>query len=190
MHLMITRTEIRLYIMRHGETNSNQCKASPLLDEGLNSIGRKQVIAALNKTTIISPIDGVFSSELKRALETSELVLKKYNTQCISNPLFNERIFNPIESYKTFTQRVFNAIEYIVSYNNTRKKINTYLLCTHAVFIKQFLLLCSESKLNRDAFDIFNAMYGVKNAQVIELSFCNGSWVVPSFDDTFFCKDV
>jgi broad specificity phosphatase PhoE len=76
------RTEIRLYLIRHGETEYNQQRRiqGGGSNTDLNNTGRKQArnVALYFKD---KPIDAVYSSPLKRALFTAKAIAYYHNLE-------------------------------------------------------------------------------------------------------------
>lgn len=88
---------MRLYIMRHGETNWN---ARKLLQGGsetiLNENGRRLALVTGEALSDV-PFRKVFSSPLKRAMETTRLVLGNRNIEIVSEPRIREISFGIYE---------------------------------------------------------------------------------------------
>ena len=77
---------MKILLVRHGETDFNKNKLiQGHSDIVLNETGKEQAINAGQKITDFD-IDAVFSSPLKRALETARLMLDN------SNNIQNERL--------------------------------------------------------------------------------------------------
>ncbi|HSX28456.1 MAG TPA: histidine phosphatase family protein [Candidatus Saccharimonadales bacterium] len=67
---------MKLYLARHCRTNYNElelCNADPTIDVHLTSGGIKQAEALAEKLKPI-PIDHIFASELKRTMQTAEII--------------------------------------------------------------------------------------------------------------------
>ena len=66
------------YLFRHGETDFNRCGIiqGRKLDVGLNDIGRRQA-EKLAETTEIADAEVIYSSPLKRALETTNIIAER-----------------------------------------------------------------------------------------------------------------
>ncbi|KMT09353.1 hypothetical protein BVRB_6g134470 [Beta vulgaris subsp. vulgaris] len=66
-------------IVRHGETDWNAIgKMQGHLDVELNEIGRQQAVAVADRLSREPNISAIYSSDLKRALETAETIASKY----------------------------------------------------------------------------------------------------------------
>lgn len=63
-------TRGRLYLVRHGRTANNRLRYTGWRDTPLNDIGRKQA-RGLAEQLALQPIDVVFSSPLRRAVDTA-----------------------------------------------------------------------------------------------------------------------
>jgi broad specificity phosphatase PhoE len=90
----------RLFLARHGQTNSNKDKAVlGLLDEGLNETGIQQANEIAEKVKNMK-IDVLISSPLKRAYKTAEIIAKTIDLPIITMPDFRERAYGIIEGVK------------------------------------------------------------------------------------------
>jgi phosphohistidine phosphatase SixA len=71
---------MEVFILRHGDANSN---AKKLTDDSKRSLSEKGVKEIENATSFFEELevnfDHIFSSPLKRAKQTSEIILKKQN---------------------------------------------------------------------------------------------------------------
>ncbi|XP_057530293.1 phosphoglycerate mutase-like protein 4 [Amaranthus tricolor] len=66
-------------VVRHGETDWNAFgKIQGQLDVELNEIGRQQAVAVADRLSREPNISAIYSSDLKRALETAEKIASKY----------------------------------------------------------------------------------------------------------------
>ncbi|KAL9229754.1 hypothetical protein vseg_005188 [Gypsophila vaccaria] len=64
-----------IVVVRHGETDWNAlCKMQGQLDVELNEVGRKQALAVAERLSKEANISAVYSSDLKRALDTAEAI--------------------------------------------------------------------------------------------------------------------
>ena len=68
---------MKIYITRHGQTDSNKERKlmGQKIDDSLNEVGIKQA-KELAKSLFEEGFDIIFSSPLKRASETSEIIKK------------------------------------------------------------------------------------------------------------------
>jgi len=72
------KTETHLYLVRHGETNFNKqgIVQGRGVDSELNQTGLAQA-AALAKRFAANPVDAIYSSPLRRALQTAQTVARE-----------------------------------------------------------------------------------------------------------------
>jgi uncharacterized phosphatase len=139
---------MKLYFVRHGETNTNANLASSLsIDEPLNSLGIQQAKELAEELKDVK-FDAFISSPLKRALQTAELI-NKYNHGTLKvDKMWRERdakayadisLWNDIfdfdknvqidgqEPLREFFERVYAAIEDL----KREYKDKTVLLVSH-----------------------------------------------------------
>ena len=89
---------MKLYILRHGETDyNNQGRFQGQNDISLNERGKKQAEETKIKLKDIK-FDKVFVSPLKRAIETAKIVVPDYNLE-VDNRII-ERSFGKLEGKK------------------------------------------------------------------------------------------
>lgn len=85
---------MKIYIVRHGETDSN--KAGKLMgqriDESLNAEGLKQA-RKLAEDLALDKFDVIFSSPLKRAVETAKIISDKMRVPVVHRKNLMERDF-------------------------------------------------------------------------------------------------
>ena len=87
---------MKLYIIRHGQTESNSGhKLLGTTDEGINHYGYKQIMNAKEKLKEIK-FDICFSSPFKRTLETANILSNK-ETPIIIDDRLRERKFGDLE---------------------------------------------------------------------------------------------
>lgn len=90
-------TVTSIYLVRHGETDWNtQHKLQGHTDIPLNETGKSQA-KALQKVLLKEKIDAVFSSDLKRAVETAEILSSHLPLTVIKDEALRERKFGPFE---------------------------------------------------------------------------------------------
>ena len=81
----------RIYLVRHGETAWNSRKIwQGQFGEGLNDRGMKQAESAASKL-LGRTISTIFSSDLKRALDTARIISEKTGIRIQEDPEFRER---------------------------------------------------------------------------------------------------
>ena len=143
---------MKLYVVRHGQTNWNvENKLQGCVDIPLNDTGIKQA-DILAKTVESLDFDLIISSPLSRALDTAKIINKNLNVDLITNDALLERNFDCLEGvygsdydkylfwdynlnyeYKgvepiqSFFRRVYNFID-ILKENYSKKNL---LLVTH-----------------------------------------------------------
>ena len=150
MHLSFRRK--KFYFIRHGETRFNKEKRyTGLFDLSLNSDGVRQVENSLDILKIQN-ISLIYSSPLKRALETAHLISSYLNIPIIIINEFKERDFGSFQTRKKFNYKKkyfpnaqtlykhrretligFNKINIdnnvlIVAHSGTYKALSKYLL--------------------------------------------------------------
>lgn len=80
----------KIYLVRHGETEWNHSKrAQGLADIELNQAGREQAIKAAWEMSHIK-VDAVYSSDLKRAMDTARPMAESHGLEVITEPNFRE----------------------------------------------------------------------------------------------------
>ncbi|XP_074308761.1 phosphoglycerate mutase-like protein 4 isoform X2 [Silene latifolia] len=68
----------QIIVVRHGETDWNAIgKMQGQLDVELNEVGRQQAVAVAERLSKEANISAIYSSDLKRALETAEMIAAK-----------------------------------------------------------------------------------------------------------------
>jgi len=111
---------MKIFVVRHGETDSNKAKKlmGQRIDELLNSNGIKQAEELADKL-IDNNFDVIFSSPLKRALQTAEIIAGKINVSVYARDGLLERDFGSM-SGKSWDE----MIEKVESDNFNLKKID------------------------------------------------------------------
>ena len=152
---------ITLILVRHGETNWNVAgRLAGLIDEAvLTDEGEKQAIALSKKLKNLK-IDLIYTSELKRAIQTARIIAKHLKKKVIRSAAFNERSWGIFEgknwektknvlirtyetdrdnlrpeggeTYQEFKKRVFWEIEKIIKIEDGRK----ILIVTHGGVVR------------------------------------------------------
>lgn len=81
---------MNIYLLRHGQTNINRDgKYQSAVDKDLNEVGKRQA-ELLGKRLKNHSIDIIYSSDLKRVVETSEIINKYINSEIIAKKEFRE----------------------------------------------------------------------------------------------------
>ncbi|XP_051140460.1 phosphoglycerate mutase-like protein 4 [Andrographis paniculata] len=88
-----------IIIVRHGETEWNVVhRIQGQLDVDLNDVGRQQAVAVAKRLSREPKISAVYSSDLKRAYETAEVIAKHCGVpEVIKEPGFRERHVGDIQ---------------------------------------------------------------------------------------------
>jgi phosphoserine phosphatase len=81
---------MKLYFVRHGETDSNLRKSAVSFNDQLTEVGRKQAQKLAERISGI-PIDIILTSPQKRTKETAEIIAKKINKEIQEAPLLEEK---------------------------------------------------------------------------------------------------
>ena len=81
---------MKLYFVRHGETNSNLQKSVVNFNDQLTEVGRKQAQELARRICDIS-IDIILASPHKRTKETAEIIAKKINKENKEVSLLGEK---------------------------------------------------------------------------------------------------
>ncbi|KAM0039697.1 putative phosphoserine phosphatase [Helianthus debilis subsp. tardiflorus] len=89
----VARKYTEIVVVRHGETEWNaEKRIQGHLDVDLNDVGRQQAVAVAERLSRESKISAVYSSDLKRALETAETIASRCGgLQVIQDPNLRER---------------------------------------------------------------------------------------------------
>ena len=119
-----------LYIFRHGETDLNLQKKiqGSGMDFDLNGTGLKQATELCDKFTNI-PLEIIFSSPLKRAIQTAEIVAQHKNISIIVQENLKECFYGEAEGmYVTEVQKKYPDIIFTATPLNIEKIGFTVLL--------------------------------------------------------------
>ena len=101
---MCSVPDMKIFMVRHGETDYNVAKRiqGQEIDQSLNATGRKQAEERAEAMSGMT-FDVKFSSPLKRAGETAEIIAKGLNLQILYRDELKERSFGSL-SGKTFEE--------------------------------------------------------------------------------------
>jgi len=84
-------TDKKIFLIRHGETDWNREKIwQGLRGPGLNTNGREQIKSAALKLKDAN-IMKLYSSDIRRAVETSQIISKFLDLDFVTEPAFRER---------------------------------------------------------------------------------------------------
>ncbi|KVH92574.1 Histidine phosphatase superfamily, clade-1 [Cynara cardunculus var. scolymus] len=89
----VDRTFTEVVVVRHGETEWNaEKRIQGHLDIDLNDVGRQQAVAVAERLSGESNISAIYSSDLKRALETAQTIASRCGgLEVIQDPNLRER---------------------------------------------------------------------------------------------------
>ncbi|CAH1421054.1 unnamed protein product [Lactuca virosa] len=89
----VDRSFTEIVVVRHGETEWNaEKRIQGHLDIDLNDVGRQQAVAVAERLSGESKISAIYSSDLKRALETAETIANRCGgLQVIQDQTLRER---------------------------------------------------------------------------------------------------
>lgn len=174
--------ETIIYLVRHGETNWNrERRFQGQKDVPLNDYGRAQAKKLSEKLNLSnSNIDAIYSSDLKRAYETANIIAEKYNYDVRINIGLRERFFGvleglsleefkkdypntnfynfdidenlQIEPYTDFQRRIYNTILTI----SEQHPNSSILIVSHGAAINSFLHEISDGTLGAGQTKISN----------------------------------
>lgn len=171
--------KVKLILIRHGETQENiDGIVQGWLNTTLNDNGRRQALIASRKFT--DDIDAIYSSDLKRCLETSEYFLDKYeNVPFHKDSKLRERNFGDAQGTHKDSQdwEVFWASKYKVSIPNAEnlndytKRVNDFLeqlKASHQDY-ERILIITHGGTINRilDILKINENYQAIKNCESI-----------------------
>ncbi|XP_052200681.1 phosphoglycerate mutase-like protein 4 isoform X2 [Diospyros lotus] len=90
-----------IVVIRHGETAWNvEGRVQGHLDVELNEVGRQQAAAVADRLSRETAISAVYSSDLKRALETAQIIATKCSVpEVIQDPNLRERHLGGLQGY-------------------------------------------------------------------------------------------
>ncbi len=183
---------MKLYLIRHGETLDNKNGIVMGRSNGLLSdIGERQS-EQVSSFLIDKNIDLIYSSPLKRCIQTAEIISEKLDVEFVVNELINERdlgIYNGVNienvSFHDLdidnAQNMINGVEPLGS---IRKRVNDFLnslefdnssnigVVSHNNPIRMLLSIF----LNRDYESIVND-YRIKNCSICEITLNDGGKV-------------
>lgn len=83
---------MKIYLARHGRTNYNDlglCNADPSIDVHLTDTGKSQAKALAEKLKSVD-LDRIYVSELKRTLQTAEIVNQYHGVDILTDKRLND----------------------------------------------------------------------------------------------------
>lgn len=170
---------MKLYIVRHGQTESNAGKKLlGITDESINEFGKRQVLEAKNKMKDIK-FDICFSSPLKRTIETAKIILDE-KVPIITDDRLRERGFGILEggssndkyTYEFWNfyinkseyeieplQDLFTRTKNFIDYLKENYKDENILIASHAATIRalHYNLVGFNKNTNMLSFKVSNA---------------------------------
>lgn len=148
---------MKLYLIRHGETNFNSIrKVQGIMDNELNETGIKQAYEVKEKLKDVVP-DIVMSSSLVRAKKTAEIINENYNLEHVIDDIVIERDFGELEGGCAdfiYTIKDFSIYEKFEQNDALQKRAQTfldsledktYIVVAHSHFIKSVIMLLDET---------------------------------------------
>ena len=79
-----------IHFVRHGESEGNVGEVWQNESALLTEHGREQAVL-LARRLVSTPIDVIISSDMKRALQTADIIADHIKREVLHSPLFNER---------------------------------------------------------------------------------------------------
>ncbi|KAJ7633060.1 histidine phosphatase superfamily [Roridomyces roridus] len=98
----MTEPAVRVYVVRHGETRENREEIiQGQMDTDLNDVGLRQVGRVADALRSTVHFDAAYSSDLKRAFQTGEMILAhREDIQIRAEQDLRERCFGDLEGQK------------------------------------------------------------------------------------------
>ncbi len=202
---------MKIYIVRHGETNDNKRLFYSNYNEKLNKQGEEQANLLAKKLESIS-FDFIISSPLERAKQTAEIINKKLKKEIFFNDLIKEREM-PKECDKQYAYSAKNKkirrmieensdkvnwhyddeenyteykerIEKFLKYLNNFKK-ETILIVSHGECIRMivFLLMLQEKSFSSDIYYNFIKLFKINNTGLTIGQRKSDYWRILTFND-------
>lgn len=108
---------MKLYIIRHGQTESNRGnKLLGITDESINDYGYNQILEAKEELKNVD-FDICFSSPFKRTLETAKIICNE-NTPLIIDDRLKERGFGELEGGSSNSKYTSDFWNYYINKND------------------------------------------------------------------------
>jgi len=179
---------MKLILVRHGETEWNRkAKLLSRTDISLNEIGIEQAKKTANKLKIFN-FDFIYTSNMKRTLETANIINKFHNVSIIQTELLQERDYGDFEGvnyhkldlreireknlYKNFNMEspseFRNRIKYFLENKLSLKYNQTILIVSHSGTIKKILYHLLKIK---EPFDIYRKQFIKYNSSISTIEF-------------------
>jgi broad specificity phosphatase PhoE len=207
---------MRLYLARHGETESNNKKIiQGQADTQLNSIGKQQ---AKNLARVLKDknIEKIYSSDLSRARETAEIINRDLNVELILTKKLREldmgnwegKSFIELQKISNFSNWVtapttFDSIRGGETLQDLKNRITNFLIeikkekeenilvVSHGIALTTFIL----SILNSSMDNIWRLRVNNASLSIVKYLKTFDTWVVEKFNDfnhnaEYFERDV
>eukprot|EP00262_Sarcandra_glabra_P010477 TRINITY_DN2575_c0_g3_i2.p1 TRINITY_DN2575_c0_g3~~TRINITY_DN2575_c0_g3_i2.p1 ORF type:complete len:249 (-),score=38.07 TRINITY_DN2575_c0_g3_i2:394-1140(-) len=114
-----------MIVVRHGETSWNSCgRIQGHLDVDLNEAGRQQAMAVADRLSKESKIAAVYSSDLKRAAETAQMIANACDlVELMQDPMLRERHMGDLHGliFREAAKLKPNAYKAFVSPNSNQE---------------------------------------------------------------------
>ena len=206
---------MRVYLVRHGETHSNNKRIiQGQANTELNDIGIQQ---AKNLASILKDkkIKKIYSSDLKRAKKTAEIINEQLKVQLITTELLRELDMGnwegkPISEIQKITdfekwmvyptqldetrggERLIDLRYRIEKFmNSVKNEEDDVLIVTHGIALTTFIL----SILNASMDNIWKLRVNNASLSIIRYLKDFDSWIIEKFNDynhniEYFSRDV
>ncbi|MBM3230176.1 histidine phosphatase family protein [Candidatus Pacearchaeota archaeon] len=199
---------LKIYLIRHGETNFNKSDKDwgQNKEEGLNDWGISQINKLSERLKNIK-FDKLISSDLKRALQTSNILSKTVNMKIIQEERLQE--YDPgevdpssdkwVEKYKLMLEsgmskyeirpyggeNIWDLIKRVKSFlKNLEKEKGTIAIVTHSG-VNIALINLSQGKEKNDFINIKQ-----DNACINILEFSEAKWRILSINDSHHIDEI
>ncbi|BBE31492.1 phosphoglycerate mutase [Tepiditoga spiralis] len=167
---------MNIYIVRHGESEHNKAGIwQGLLDGELSEVGIEQARKLSNKLQN-EKIDAIYSSKLKRAMKTADIIAEKHNLKVERYKEFNEckielwngysinDVFTKFSSeFEEWANNPWTIIEGVESMGNLQKRVvekflkivkkhseeDTILIVSHGLALRTIIHWIFEMPLNK-----------------------------------------
>lgn len=177
-----------VYFIRHGLTSYNEKSIiQGRIDLDLSPNGVKQIKEIAKNNSIIKNIDIIFSSPLKRAIETSNILNKEIKKDIIIDKRIIERNFGLLEGktweYKDHLKKIQK--DNFIKKNNIetdieiKKRVYSFLNFLKEKYYNQNVLIVSHGGLNRTFHSYFDKNQSIDNFE--NLSIKNGEIIKYEF---------
>lgn len=177
-----------VYFIRHGLTSYNEKSIiQGRIDLDLSDNGVKQIKEISKNNPVIKKIDIIFSSPLKRAVQTSNILNEEIKKEIIIDERIIERNFGLLEGksweYKDHLKKMqkedFIKNNNIESDSDIKKRVYSFLNFLKEKYYNQNVLIVSHGGLNRIFHCYFDKSQSIDNFE--NLSIKNGEIIKYEF---------